>query len=123
RGPIADEGGGHLAVRAVKVAADGALGSHGAALLEPYADDPGNRGLLTTPPEEVYAQALAASRAGFQTAVHAIGDRANRLVLDVFERVLAEVPGARALRLRVEHAQILDAADLPRFARLGVVAS
>jgi predicted amidohydrolase YtcJ len=110
-------------VRAIKIVADGALGSRGAAMLEPYSDEPSSRGLLTTPPEEVYAQTLAASKAGFQTAVHAIGDRANRLVLDIFERVQKEVPAARALRMRVEHAQILDAADIPRFAALGVIAS
>lgn len=123
RGPILDEATHRLAVRAIKIAADGALGSRGAALLEPYADDPGNRGLLVTPPDEFYAQTLAASRAGFQTAIHAIGDRANRIVMDVFERVQREVPGARDLRLRNEHAQILDAAEIPRFARLGVIAS
>jgi predicted amidohydrolase YtcJ len=92
-------------------------------MLEPYSDEPASRGLLTTTPEEIYAQTLAASKAGFQTAVHAIGDRANRLVLDTFERVQKEVPAARALRMRVEHAQILDAADIPRFAALGVIAS
>jgi predicted amidohydrolase YtcJ len=123
QGPILDEATHRLVVRAIKVYADGALGSRGAAMLEPYADEPGNSGLLTTPPDRIYAQALAASRAGFQTCVHAIGDRANRLVLDVFERVEREVPAARDLRLRVEHAQILDAADIPRFARLGVIAS
>jgi predicted amidohydrolase YtcJ len=123
RGPIVDEFDHRLAVRAIKIIADGALGSRGAALLQPYSDEPGNVGLLTTPPDVVYAETLAASRAGFQTAVHAIGDRANRLVLDTFERVEREVPAARNLRLRVEHAQILDAADIPRFARLRVIAS
>jgi predicted amidohydrolase YtcJ len=110
-------------VRAIKVVADGALGSRGAALLEPYADEPGARGLLTTAPGDVYAETLAAARAGFQTAIHAIGDRGNRIAVDTFERVEREVPGARALRPRIEHAQILDAADIPRFARLGIVAS
>jgi len=123
RGPVTDVVNHHLAVRAIKIVADGALGSRGAALLEPYADAPDQNGLLTTAPGEVYAQTLAASRAGFQTAVHAIGDRANRLVLDVFERVQRDVPGARALRMRIEHAQILDAIDIPRLARLGVIAS
>jgi predicted amidohydrolase YtcJ len=123
QGPLTDYGNHRLAVRAIKISADGALGSRGAALLEPYADEPGTSGLLTTPPDEVYAQTLAASKAGFQTCVHAIGDRANRLVLDIFERVQKEVPAARALRLRVEHAQILDAAEIPRFARLAVIPS
>ena len=122
-GPLTDYARHRLAVRAIKIVADGALGSRGAAMLEPYSDEPSSRGLLTTPPEEIYAQTLAASKAGFQTAVHAIGDRANRLVLDIFERVQKEVPAARALRMRVEHAQILDAADIPRFAALGVIAS
>jgi predicted amidohydrolase YtcJ len=78
---------------------------------------------LTTPPDVLYAQALAASAAGFQVAIHAIGDRGNRIAMDTFERVQREVPGARALRMRIEHAQILDAAEIPRFARLGVIAS
>src|SRR5262249_38109356 len=122
-GPLVDYAHHRLAVRAIKIVADGALGSRGAAMLEPYSDSPGSVGLLTTPPEEIYAQTLAASKAGFQTAVHAIGDRANRLVLDTFERVQREVPGSRALRMRVEHAQILDAKDIPRFAALAVIAS
>jgi predicted amidohydrolase YtcJ len=76
--------------------ADGALGSRGAALLEPYSDEPSTTGLLVTPPDEVYAQTIAAARAGFQPAVHAIGDRANRFVLDVFERVQRESLGVVA---------------------------
>ena len=122
-GPIANYGNHHLAVRAVKISADGALGSRGAALLEPYSDEPGNTGLLVNPPEEVYAQTLAASKAGFQMCVHAIGDRANRMVMDTFERVQKEVPGSRDLRMRNEHSQILDAAEIPRFAKLNVIAS
>jgi predicted amidohydrolase YtcJ len=78
---------------------------------------------MTTPPQEIYAQTLAASRAGFQTCVHAIGDRANRVTLDTFERVQREVPGSRDLRMRVEHAQILAPAEISRFARLNVIAS
>ena len=123
RGPVINYGNHHLAVRAIKIVADGALGSRGAALIEPYADEPGTQGLLTMPPDEVYAQTLAASKAGFQTCIHAIGDRANRLTMDTFERVQKEVPGARDLRMRNEHAQILDAAEIPRFARLNVIAS
>jgi predicted amidohydrolase YtcJ len=123
KGPVVDYARHHLALRAIKIVADGALGSRGAAMLEPYDDEPATRGLLTTPPEEIYAQTLAASKAGFQTAAHAIGDRANRIVLDTFERVQREVPGSRALRMRVEHAQILDAREIPRFAALGVIAS
>jgi predicted amidohydrolase YtcJ len=123
KGPITNYGNHRLAVRAVKISADGALGSRGAALLEPYADEPGNSGLLVNPPEEVYAQTLAASRAGFQMCVHAIGDRANRMVMDTFERVQKEVPGSRELRMRNEHAQILDATEISRFAKLNVIAS
>jgi len=122
-GPLTEYGNGHLAVRAIKIQADGALGSRGAALLEPYEDEPKTRGLLITPPEEVYAITLAASRARFQTAIHAIGDRANRQVMDLFEQIQREVPGSRELRMRNEHAQILDSAEIPRFARLGVIAS
>ena len=123
QGPTLDYRSHRLAVRAIKIVADGALGSRGASLIEPYADEPGTSGLFVTAPDEVYAQTLAASRAGFQTCIHAIGDRANRMVMDVFERVQREVPGARALRMRNEHAQILDAREIPRFAALGVVAS
>jgi predicted amidohydrolase YtcJ len=123
RGPSTGIANHRLAVRAVKIYADGALGSRGAALLEPYSDEPATSGLLTTPPNELYGQTVAASKAGFQVAIHAIGDRANRQVLDLFERVQREVQGARALRMRVEHAQILDMAEIPRFARLGVIAS
>jgi predicted amidohydrolase YtcJ len=78
---------------------------------------------MTTPAEEIYAQTLAASRAGFQTCIHAIGDRGNRVAMDIFERVQSEISGARNLRMRNEHAQILDAAEIPRFARLNVIAS
>ena len=116
-------GGGFLTIRAVKLYADGALGSRGAALLEPYTDDPGNRGLLVTPKERLLEATRLALEKGFQVATHAIGDRANRVVLDVYEQALAEHPEARDPRLRIEHAQILDAADIPRFGRLGVIAS
>jgi predicted amidohydrolase YtcJ len=123
KGPVNDYANRHLAVRAIKIVADGALGSRGAALLEPYADEPGNVGLLTTPPDEVHAKTLAAAQAGFQTAIHAIGDRANRQTLDTFARVATEVPEAKNLRQRVEHAQILDASEIPRFSALNVIAS
>jgi predicted amidohydrolase YtcJ len=121
-GPVIDHGG-RLTMRAIKISADGALGSRGAALLEPYSDEPGTSGFLTTSEADLYAMTRAAAEAGFQTCVHAIGDRANRVVMDTFARVDREVPGARALRNRNEHAQILDAAELPRFAALGVIAS
>jgi predicted amidohydrolase YtcJ len=109
-------------IRAIKLVADGALGSRGAALLEPYSDDPGNTGLLTTPPERIKSVAVRALRAGFQVNVHAIGDRANRIVLDQFEAALREVPTADH-RFRIEHAQILSYQDIPRFAELDVIPS
>jgi predicted amidohydrolase YtcJ len=112
-----------LTIRAVKLFADGALGSRGAALLEPYADDPGNTGLLVTPPEAILEAARFALARGFQVATHAIGDRANRIVLDTYEKALGEHPEVKDPRFRVEHAQILDAADIPRFGPLGVLAS
>jgi predicted amidohydrolase YtcJ len=122
RGPLIDPEQ-RLTVRAVKLVADGALGSRGAALNEDYADEPGNRGLLVTAPDRLYAVTRAAADARFQTAIHAIGDRANHEVLGIFGRVSREVPGARDLRLRDEHAQIVDAGDIPSFAGLGVIAS
>ena len=116
-------GDGLLDVRAVKVYADGALGSRGAALLEPYADDPGNVGLLRTSQEEMLETARYALAHGFQVATHAIGDRANRLVLDVYQKALAERSDVAEPRFRIEHAQQLSALDIPRFAELGVLAS
>jgi len=122
RGPQKGLYGGRLWIRAIKLVADGALGSRGAALLEPYSDDPGNTGLLTTPPERIKSVAVRALRAGFQVNVHAIGDRANRIVLDQFEAALREVPTADH-RFRIEHAQILSYQDIPRFAELDVIPS
>ncbi|HKZ72649.1 MAG TPA: amidohydrolase, partial [Steroidobacteraceae bacterium] len=113
---------GFLTIRAVKLYADGAFGSRGAALLEPYADDPGNSGLTVTPPGKLASAIRLALARGFQVSTHAIGDRGNRIVLDLYERELARAGGADR-RLRIEHAQMLDAADIPRFARLGVIAS
>ena len=112
-----------LTVRAVKFFADGALGSRGAALLAPYDDDPKNQGLLVTQPEALAAKVDAAVTAGFQPCVHAIGDRANRIVLDAFEAALRKHDKGAEVRARVEHAQLLAPADLPRFAALGVIAS
>jgi len=121
RGAPESIGDGRLTVGAVKLWLDGALGSRGAALHAPYCDDPANTGLVLVPPEEVGRITREATGRGFQVWVHAIGDRANTLVLDAFEKVLAA--GAPRPRLRVEHAQILAPADIPRFARLGVVPS
>jgi predicted amidohydrolase YtcJ len=111
--------GGHLTVRAIKRVADGALGTHGAWLLEPY-EDHDSVGLPTTPVESLRETARLAREHDFQLCVHAIGDRANREVLDVFEAAYA---GDADLRWRVEHAQHLNLDDIPRFGALGVSAS
>ncbi|HXJ78934.1 MAG TPA: amidohydrolase [Candidatus Methylomirabilis sp.] len=116
-------GDGQVAIRAFKLLSDGALGSRGAALHSPYCDDPENRGLLLIPPGELSRLTREAVERGFQVCVHAIGDRANTLTLDTFEHLLTMRPDARDLRLRVEHAQILAPADIPRFRALGVLPS
>ncbi len=108
--------------RALKLYADGALGSRGAALLEPYSDQPGTRGLLVTPPSILGSWIQSCAAEGFQPCVHAIGDRANRLVLDLYQQKLSPEQRER-LRPRVEHAQILSLEDLPRFQKLAVIAS
>lgn len=112
---------GRLQMRAVKLYADGALGSRGAALLADYADDSGNRGLLLEAPEKLAQIIRRAAECGVQPAVHAIGDRANRSVLDAYAALAPEQRSA--LRPRIEHAQVVDPADIPRFAELGVIAS
>lgn len=123
RGPRANADGSHfVTLRSVKVSIDGALGSRGAALLEPYADEPGHRGLVLVPRDELQAVADAALEHGFQLNVHAIGDRGNRMVLDVFEEALEKRPTPDH-RFRIEHAQILHRHDIPRFAELGVIPS
>ncbi len=120
--PFIDPGA-FLSVRAVKLYGDGAMGSRGAALMEPYTDDPGNSGLFVTSPDVLLEATRHAVAHGFQACTHAIGDKANRAVLNVYEKVLADSPNPKALRPRIEHAQILDAADIGRFGRLGVIAS
>ncbi len=122
RGPRSALYGGRLWLRAWKAFADGALGSRGAALLEPYDDDPGNAGLLLSDAAEIRRLAAQALRLGFQLCVHAIGDRANRLVLDAYQAALAAAPAADH-RFRIEHAQVLSPPDIPRFAALGVIPS
>ncbi|MFL5593945.1 MAG: amidohydrolase [Gemmatimonadaceae bacterium] len=122
RGPQSALYDGHLWIRAIKLYADGALGSRGAALLAPYTDEPTNSGLLVSRPEHIRAWADSALRRGFQVNVHAIGDRGNRIVLDAFDSALKKFPKADH-RFRIEHAQVLSAADIPRFARLGVIPS
>jgi len=115
-------GDGYLTVRAIKKAIDGALGPRGAWLLEPYADKPGDTGRNTTPVSEIAETAKLALEHGYQLCVHAIGDRANRETLNIFEDAFKGRDG-RSLRWRVEHAQHLNAADIPRFGALGVIAS
>lgn len=114
---------GRLTVAAVKVSLDGALGSRGAWLLEPYSDLPTSTGLATTDPAVLEEISRLALEHRFQMCVHAIGDRANRETLDVFERVLGSAADGRERRWRVEHAQHLNPAEIPRFAALGVVPS
>ncbi|MBI3465260.1 MAG: amidohydrolase family protein, partial [Planctomycetes bacterium] len=102
---------------------DGALGTHGAWLLQPYADLPASSGLNTTPLESIARTAELAEQHGFQLCVHAIGDRANREVLNIFQSRAERNPRFKELRWRIEHAQHIDNADIPRFAQLGVIAS
>ena len=122
KGPQVGLYGNRLTIRGIKMSLDGALGSRGAAFLAPYADDPGNSGVLRLSEAEVHDTILRGLKSGFQIAVHAIGDRANRVALDAMEKALKET-GATDARLRIEHAQVLDAADVPRFARLGIIPS
>lgn len=112
----------HLTVRAIKQYMDGALGSHGAWLLEPYTDLPSSSGLNTTPLDEIRETARLAVAHDYQLCVHAIGDRANRETLNIFEAAYKSADHDD-LRWRVEHAQHLNAADIPRFGKLGVIAS
>ena len=111
-------GDGKVVTRAIKLYEDGALGSRGAALFEPYADAPGTTGLVRTPPQRMRDAMTKAKAVGIQVAAHAIGDRGNAAVLDL----MAE-QGADGLRWRIEHSQIVRPADIPRFAKLGVIAS
>lgn len=126
RGPLIDPTG-QVTVRAIKMYADGALGSRGAALLADYSDDPGNQGLLVTPAARIQEVSERALEAGFQVCTHAIGDRANRLVLDAYEaafeahRARGGIPGDH--RFRIEHAQVLSPEDIPRFRQLRVIPS
>lgn len=118
---------GLVTTRAIKFYADGALGSRGAALFEPYADSPGSRGLVLMRAEDADPLFARALRDGIQIATHGIGDRGNALVLDAYARAFAAVPpSARAIaepRWRVEHAQVLRPSDIPRFKEMGVIAS
>jgi predicted amidohydrolase YtcJ len=124
-GPRIGRGADFLTVRAVKSWADGALGSRGALLLAPYSDDPGQSGLAVTSAARLTEIATESRRRGWQFWIHAIGDRANRIALDAFERAEEAVPKAPegGTRPRIEHAQVVAPEDFPRFARYGVIAS
>ena len=126
-GPNIDDYDHRFTQRTIKVVFDGALGSRGAALLKPYSDAPRTSGYLTEKPEELRPMLEEALRAGIQVETHAIGDRANRTILDLYEQAFKAVPPdkrkVREPRWRVEHAQIVDLTDLPRFAKLGIIPS
>ena len=111
-----------LWIRSIKISSDGALGSRGAAMIEPYSDEPSHSGLLLVEPSFIESVARRALTRGFQLNVHAIGDRGNRVTLDAFDSALRAVPKSDH-RFRVEHAQIIHPADIPRFAQLDVIPS
>ncbi|WP_339813126.1 amidohydrolase [uncultured Imperialibacter sp.] len=124
KGPEIGLGDNHLTVRSIKLYSDGALGSRGAWLLEEYSDMPGVFGHNVTPMEEIEKVTNEGLAAGFQICTHAIGDRGNQEVLDIYEAALKNNPEkAKDSRFRIEHAQHLDLADIPRFAELGVIAA
>ncbi|MBL0165158.1 MAG: amidohydrolase [Xanthomonadales bacterium] len=122
-GPLVGYGHDFLSVRSVKLYADGALGSRGAAMLMPYSDDAKNSGLLFSKPDEMTAMISKAFGHGYQVCVHAIGDKGNREVLDSFAASYKTYPEAKALRNRIEHAQVVSVDDIPRFVDLNLIAS
>jgi len=119
--PIRGYGNDHLDIASVKIYSDGALGSRGAAMIEPYSDDVENRGLPFWTQQELDEQVAKANRMGFQVGIHAIGDLGNRLALNAFDKAQGGQPSP--LRNRIEHSQIIALQDIPRFAELGVIAS
>ena len=123
-GPEIGYGGGLLTVRSVKLFIDGAMGSRGAAMIEEYSDDPGNRGLTTNSEENLEWVCRKALDKGFQVCTHAIGDRGNTIMLNVYEKALKALPaGAVSPRWRIEHAQVLLPGDIARFSRSGILPS
>lgn len=112
-----------LTIRCIKIFVDGALGSRGAALFEPYSDAPDEKGVIVTPEDALYQITVRALESGLQVAAHAIGDLANRITLNAYRRALEDVPSSKDHRLRVEHAQVVALEDIPRFAPLGIVLS
>ncbi len=121
-GPLVGYGNDFLTVRSVKLLADGALGSRGAALMAPYSDQPNQRGLLFMSAPDMQGKVETALKAGYQVNIHAIGDAANHEVLDAFEAAYKKV-GGRQLRNRIEHAQVVALPDIPRFKELDLIAS
>ncbi len=109
-----------LRVKSIKLYADGALGSRGAALLEPYSDDSENSGLLVTDSSHILEVCIAALGSDFQVCTHAIGDKAIRTTLNVYENALKEIP-KKGHRFRIEHSQIVNLEDIPRYTELGVI--
>lgn len=123
-GPLIGYGNDHLTIRAIKMYIDGALGTRGAWLLEDYSDRPGHRGHETTPIETLFDISCDALKNGFQVCSHAIGDRANREVLDQYQRAFEAYPSqAVNARFRIEHAQHINGLDIPRFGQLGIIAA
>lgn len=122
RGPLLNYGNGMLTIRAVKMYADGALGSRGAALVENYSDDPGNRGLTLLDDSTMEAVTRQAIKKNFQVCIHAIGDRANHVVLNMYEKILG-FENKNDVRFRIEHAQVLLPEDISRFKKLNVLPS
>lgn len=126
-GPIIEAFGNRLNLRAIKVVSDGALGSRGAALLAPYSDAPDSKGFLRVKDEDLMPMLKEALQKGIQVETHAIGDYANRFILDEYEKALSAVPKSERKiaepRWRIEHSQIINPADIPRFAKLGIIPS
>ena len=122
-GPSIGLGDNFLTIRAIKLYADGALGSRGALLIEDYTDDPGNTGARLTSPDYIMRVSEKAFQNGFQVCTHSIGDKANKEILDMYEIVLNSDTTKADLRFRIEHAQHIAAEDIPRFGQLGVIPS
>ncbi len=120
-GPVKSLFDDRLALRSVKLYMDGALGSRGAALQADYADSPRNKGLLFMPTDKLQATVQRLARLGYQANIHAIGDAANHAVVEAFSSL--QSPASKALRHRIEHAQVIDPNDIARFAPLGLIAS